>query len=104
MDRSSRRVFVLRMAAASTAVCSGALLAQSPPMVGETEPMAVALGYVKDTTKVDAKRFPKHKADQKCSNCALYSGKPGEASGPCGLFPGKLVAADGWCNSWVKKG
>ncbi len=104
MNGLSRRVFVLNMVAGSSALYAGALLAQTAPMVDEKDPVAVALGYVKDTTKVDAGKFPKHKADQKCSNCALYSGKPGEASGPCGLFPGKLVAADGWCNSWVKKG
>ena len=22
---------------------------------------------------------------------------------PCSLFPGKSVAADGWCSAWVKK-
>ena len=30
-------------------------------------------------------------------------GKAGAVEGPCPLFPGKSVAANGWCASWVKK-
>jgi hypothetical protein len=103
MHVSSRRVFVLQVLAGSTAAYSGALLAQTAPMVDEKDPQAVALGYVKDTTKVDAKKYPKHAATQKCSNCSLYTGKAGAASGPCGVFPGKQVAAEGWCSTYVKK-
>lgn len=32
----------------------------------------------------------------------LYQGKKGSASGPCGAFPGKQVAAKGWCNAFTK--
>jgi len=103
MHVSSRRVFVLKVLAGSTVAYAGPLLAQAAPMVDEKDPQAVALSYVKDTTKVDAKKYPKHAATQKCSNCALYTGKAGEASGPCGVFPGKLVAAEGWCSTYVKK-
>jgi hypothetical protein len=63
----------------------------------------MALGYKEDTTKVDAKKYPKHDKAQKCSNCQLYTGKAGEAYGPCSIFPGKAVAANGWCTAWVKK-
>lgn len=103
MRVSSRRVFVLQVVAGSAVAYAGAALAQAAPMVDEKDPQAMALGYVKDTTKVDAKKYPKHAATQKCSNCALYTGKPGQASGPCGVFPGKQVAADGWCSTYVKK-
>jgi hypothetical protein len=60
--------------------------------VDEKDPQAAALAYAADTTKVDAKKFPKHTNDQKCSNCQLYTGKAKEASGPCSLFAGKHVA------------
>jgi hypothetical protein len=103
MHVSNRRVFVLQVMAGSAAAYGGTVLAQAAPMVDEKDPQAVALGYVKDTTKVDAKKYPKHAATQKCSNCTLYTGKPGQASGPCGVFPGKLVAAEGWCSTYVKK-
>jgi hypothetical protein len=33
----------------------------------------------------------------------LYTGKPKDASGPCSLFAGKHVTANGWCSAWVKK-
>jgi hypothetical protein len=72
-------------------------------MVNEKDPTAVALGYVADASKVDAKKFPKYAAGQKCGNCQLFTGKAGDASGGCGIFPGKAVAASGWCSAYVKK-
>jgi hypothetical protein len=103
MTNSSRRVFMLQVAAGSAVLAAGAAQAQGAPMVSEKDAQAVAMGYAADTTKVDAKKYPKHAATQKCSNCALYTGKAGEASGPCGIFPGKAVAANGWCNAYAKK-
>ena len=38
-----------------------------------------------------------------CSNCALYTGDAGTEWGPCNIFPGKQVAAAGWCSAWVAK-
>jgi hypothetical protein len=72
--------------------------------VDEKDPQAVGLGYAADTTKVDAKKYPKHANDQKCGTCALYQGKPGDAAGLCPLFAGKQVNAGGWCSAWAKKG
>ncbi len=101
MLNTNRRVFMMQVAVGSTAVIASQAMAQS--MVNEKDPQAAALGYVADTTKVDAKKFPKHAAAQKCSNCQLYTGKPADASGGCALFAGKLVAANGWCSAYVKK-
>jgi High potential iron-sulfur protein len=104
MKNTTRRVFVIQLAAASSALGVSALHAQAtPPMVDGKEAQASALGYAADTTKVDPKKFPKHAADQKCSGCQLYTGKPKEASGPCALFAGKHVTANGWCSAYVKK-
>lgn len=103
MKASSRRTFMLQVAVGGGALAAGAAQAQGAPMVSEKDPQAVALGYVADTAKADAKKFPKHKPDQKCANCQLYTGKASEAAGPCGIFPGKQVAANGWCSAWVKK-
>lgn len=99
--KASRRQFMITSAAgvASLGLATGA---HAQAMVAETDAQAVALGYKADTTKVDPAKFPKHKADQLCSNCALYSAK-GADNGTCTVFPGKLVAANGWCNLWVKK-
>jgi High potential iron-sulfur protein len=73
------------------------------PMLNEKDPQALALGYVEDGNKADKSKFPMSVATSQCSNCALYSGKPSESSGPCTIFPGKNVMAAGWCNSWAKK-
>ena len=72
-------------------------------MVDEKDAQAAALGYAADTTKVDAKKFPKHANEQKCSNCQLFAGKAADKAGPCPLFAGKQVSAGGWCSAYVKK-
>jgi hypothetical protein len=104
MRTSSRRHFVLQIVAVGATIGSLDARAQGAgPKLSESDPQAVALGYKEDTTKVDAKKYPKHSPDQKCSNCQLYQGKPTDATGGCALFPGKQVAGPGWCSAWNKK-
>lgn len=104
MKNTNRRGFILHVAAGGSAlVATGAMAQASTPMVNEKDPQAIALGYAADTTKVDAKKYPKHTVDQKCSNCQLYAGKANETAGPCPLFAGKQVAANAWCSAYVKK-
>jgi hypothetical protein len=102
MSQSNRRTFLMQVAVAGTALA--AAQAQAADAVNEKDPQAVGLGYVADTTKADAKKYPKHANDQKCGNCALFQGKAADATGPCPLFAGKVVAAGGWCSAWAKKG
>jgi hypothetical protein len=105
MSPTNRRVFMLQVAVSGSALALAKVAhAQGAPMLSEKDGQAVALAYAADSTKVDAKKYPQHTAAQLCSNCALYSGKAGEASGPCGIFPGKQVAAKGWCSAYAKKG
>ena len=73
------------------------------PRLSEDDPAARALGYRHATSDVDQAAFPRHELDQKCSNCALYTGGGGDQWGGCDIFPGKLVNADGWCNAWAPK-
>jgi High potential iron-sulfur protein len=103
MSRSSRRVFIAQVVAGGGAMVALGARAQGAPMLDEKDAQATALGYVADTTKADAKKYPKHSKDQLCSNCQLYTGKAGDKAGPCSLFAGKQVAANGWCSAWVKK-
>lgn len=96
-----RRVFLM------TVVASGAALAttaQAQALLDEKDAQAVALGYVADATRVDAKKYPKYAAGQVCSNCALYQGKAADKAGGCPLFGAKQVAGPGWCSAWAKKG
>jgi High potential iron-sulfur protein len=103
MSTPNRRTFIMQVVAAGSAVVASRAMAQTTAKLEETDPQAVALGYTHDTKKVDAKKFPKHVAAQKCNNCQLYQGKGNDPWGPCQLFPGKQVAANGWCSAWVKK-
>ena len=102
MSQSNRRSFLLQVAAAGSALAAAQVQAQAAK-VDEKDPQAVSLGYVADTAKADAKKFPKHAKDQKCSGCALYQGKAGDAAGGCPLFGTKQVSAGGWCSAWAKK-
>jgi hypothetical protein len=88
---------------ATAGVCSVAR-ADSAPMLSESDPTAVALGYKANASAVDATKFPQHAAGQSCSNCTLYQGAAGASSGPCPIFSGKAVLAQGWCASYSKKG
>ena len=103
MNNSNRRIFMQQVAISATTGATASALAQTPAMVDEKDPAAVGLAYAADTTKVDAKKYPKHTKEQNCANCQLYAGKPKDAAGPCPLFAGKQVAAKGWCSAWVKK-
>jgi hypothetical protein len=67
------------------------------------DPLAKSLGFVKDSSKVDAATNPTHKPDQKCATCAQFQGKAGDATGGCNIFAGKSVPAGGWCRVWAKK-
>jgi len=98
--RTDRRTFMMATLVGGAAFAT-ASYAQAP--VDEKDPQAVALGYVSDASRADAKRFPKYAAGQNCGNCALYQGKPGDAAGACPLYAGKQVNAKGWCSAWAKK-
>ena len=61
-------------------------------MLSADDPTAKALSYTDKSTT----------AGQSCANCQLYQGGSA-ATGPCPIFPGKDVAAAGWCKSWVAR-
>jgi hypothetical protein len=102
MKNSNRRIFICQAITASSAVLATQAMAQAK--LDEKDAQAVTLGYLHDTTKIDNKKYPKHAAAQKCSNCALYAGKPTDAWAGCPLFAGKQVAGNGWCSAYAKKG
>ncbi len=74
--------------------------------LSEKDPTAQALGYAEVGSKVDGKKWPKRAGTdgktQFCDNCMFYS-EVNKSRGKCQIFPGKTVAAKGWCNSWAKK-
>ncbi len=97
----SRRRFMSIVSVASVGALSVRTAAAAK--LEENDPTAIALGYKADASKVDAKKYPAYKAGNTCANCTQYTAKASAASGPCGAFGGKDVAAKGWCMAWVKK-
>ena len=97
----SRRSF-LRMSAAGLAAVPMARITsvQAAEKVDENSPPAKALDYHDDASKVTN---PKRKKDQFCHNCQFFQGSAKDKPGPCTVFQGKLVAAGGWCSTWVAK-
>ncbi len=102
LSRGSIAVVSLALAA-SQAQAQQKPAAKALPRLDEKDQAAAALGYVHDAAKADKKKFANWKADQTCANCLQYQAKPTDAWGPCAIFPGKQVAARGWCAAWVKK-
>ena len=96
-EKFSRRV-LLNSALAAAALIPAFVLTRRAIGAAATpldpaDPMAKALAYAEASAK----------ADQKCANCAQFQGKPGDSRAGCNIFPGKTVAAAGWCSVWAKK-
>ena len=76
------------------------------PELQEDDPLAMSLGYKKDATTVDVKKYPKRSgeagATQFCSNCTFFQEQK-KGLGTCVAIPGKWVASQGWCNVWALK-
>ena len=93
----------LGYAVAAAGMLPVVLRADSHPdtALDEASDQAKALGYRHITADVDKSAYPRHDVSQNCRNCQLYQSQ--ERWGPCALFPGKQVSADGWCSAWVKR-
>ena len=107
MSTIPRRKFIQlsAVAAAGYLVQSGReARAEDLPHLSADDPMAQAMKYTEDASAVDAASRTNPAADQTCANCALLQGADGEAWRPCQIFPGKVVAAAGWCSVWAPKG
>ncbi|HEX6962101.1 MAG TPA: high-potential iron-sulfur protein [Lacipirellula sp.] len=107
-SRLNRRVFLRNAAIAfpvAYVVIEGAAQAKDDlPHVTSDDPLAKALYYVEDATKVD-KSNPmavRYTEGQHCAVCVQLQGDAGAAWRPCNLFPGKLVSSKGWCSAWTK--
>jgi len=75
--------------------------AAEPPHLDVKDPAAIALGYVENASQVDLKKYPAYIKGTNCENCLLLQGTTGSHYRPCNLFPGKVVAASGWCSGWT---
>ncbi len=73
------------------------------PRLEESDTVAKALGYRHDTIKVDQSRYAQHKPGQACRNCIQFKGAATDSWGPCAIFPGKQVNANGWCITFAAR-
>jgi hypothetical protein len=101
--REALKGFALLVGAAGTLRAVPESEAAELAHLSPADPAASALGYHEDATKVDTKAFPTYQLSQSCANCLQLQGADGQPWRPCNLFPGKLVAAGGWCKVWAKK-
>ena len=97
----ARRVFMVQAAAAGS-LALGATAARAQTKVDEADEASVALGYKHDTTKVDGKKYPQHKPEQKCNSCQFWQGAASDAWAGCSMFGRKQIAANGWCLAYKK--
>ena len=105
-EKISRRRLLAQALAGIAAVPAAALVAReaaAAELLPETDPTAQTLGYVADASKVNPKLNPTYKVGQHCANCLQYTGKAGDGTGGCNIFPNKLVSAKGWCRVWGQK-
>ena len=106
MSKIARRKFI-QLSAVAVAGCLASpgrrVFAGDLPKLAEDDPMAAAMKYTHDASTVDPASRAKPDAVQTCANCQLIQGNDGEDWRPCQIFPGKLVAADGWCSVWAPK-
>jgi hypothetical protein len=107
VSRQARRRF-LKLATAGVAtaplcVAHLARLAHAQERVEEDEELAQQLGYKHDAAQVDPNEWPDYEEGETCANCQLYHGEEGAEWGPCDIFGGQLVNANGWCMSWLEK-
>ncbi|SFM66151.1 Tat (twin-arginine translocation) pathway signal sequence [Ectothiorhodospira mobilis] len=74
--------------------------AQAQERLKENDPSAQALDYVHNAADSD---HADYQQGQNCLNCDLYTDPNAKDWGPCAVFPGKLVAAEGWCSAYVPR-
>ncbi len=94
MPDINRRHFLLTSAIIPvTSLLTRNAFASEQPKLSPDDKTATALGYIEQSET----------PEKTCANCQLYTGEAGSEWGGCAIFPGKLVASNGWCKSWVVK-
>jgi hypothetical protein len=90
-----------RVACGSSALGAAPGVPRTP--LNEEDAAAKAVAYQQDARRVDPRLFPTYRRGQSCTTCALIEFGTARLRG-CSLFPGKLVAAAGWCSVWQLRG
>lgn len=95
----TRRLFINALGSGAVALPWLSLLgpmramAADDPKLSPGDPAAISLNY----------RHQSADSARRCAGCQFYTGAAGDAWGPCVIFPGKRVNADGVCSSWYAR-
>ena len=90
--------------AAGSLLRSRSVIAADAGQLDEADPAAAALGYKKNTTQVDAAKYPQHMPTQDCGGCRYFQAKASSEWGPCTIFAGKgSVHTKGWCAAFAAR-
>jgi hypothetical protein len=73
------------------------------PRLEESDVVAKALGYRHDVADVDTAKYTQYKPGQTCRTCIQFKGAATDDWGPCAIFPGKQVNANGWCTTFAPR-
>ncbi len=106
MKKLGRREFIQLTTVAAAGCFVGAapnVQADEPIKLTADDPQAKQLGYVSDSSAVADTARPQKQPNQSCATCSLLQGNVGDEWRPCAIFPGKVVAAKGWCTVWAPK-
>lgn len=104
MPRSpSRRQFLGLCGAAVAGLLPLAGTAQAEPArLDVADPVAKALGYVENASRLKPAQESAYKPGMNCGNCRLYVTAQEKAGfAPCTAVGGKRVARAGWCRAHV---
>jgi hypothetical protein len=101
--RDALKQVVLLLGAAAAVRPGQSAHAAELPHLDPSDPTAKALNYTDNAKGVDVKALPMYKPGSACNNCMQYSGAAGQPFGPCSIFAGKAVNANGWCQVYVKR-
>lgn len=89
--------------APTQAPATAATPAGNLPHLDLSDPTAKSLGYHQDASTIDAAKYPQHLAGQACRKCIQFKGGATDSWGPCTIFTGKQVNANGWCTAFAAK-
>ncbi len=95
----TRRSFVSALGAGvfvvplSHLILSRPVFAADTPKLSPDDPTAKSLEYTHESPD----------SVKRCAKCQFYTGAADAEWGPCVIFPGKLVNAEGLCKSWYQK-
>jgi hypothetical protein len=100
---TSRREFIQIVPVAGAALLASRGAFAQANLLSEKDPQAMALGYVTDAKRADKAKYKNWAEGQSCATCAVFQGKPTDATAACLVFKGYVVGSKGWCSAYAKK-